>query len=202
MVVGGASDHVVCDRGGVYSEGDADFAFTGIQSHEGLDIVHPSMSIVECDSLGVKVVGDCESTEKYGHVVGENCEGAPSTMILGLAGAAAAPVIGFAHGGARKVMSVNTLVSALGSSAQKRVIAAARSRRGRGRPTKVSRVEEAGGVMANDLLTNSDIQSRQRYLQSEVEATLKFGNLIGVCTTGCKQDIIQDLTRIIESREC
>ncbi|KAK9045676.1 hypothetical protein V6N11_051585 [Hibiscus sabdariffa] len=160
VVVGCASDRVVCDRGGVYSEGDADFAFTRIRSREGLDIVHPSVPIAERDSLGVKVVGDCESAEKYGRVVGVNGEGAPSTTILGLVGAAAAPVIGSAHGGARKVKSVNTLVEALGSPAQKRVIAAARSRRGRRRPAKVSRVEEAGGVMENESLTGSDIQAR------------------------------------------
>ncbi|KAK8499745.1 hypothetical protein V6N12_073010 [Hibiscus sabdariffa] len=87
-------------------------------------------------SLGVKVVGDCESAEKYGRVVGENSEGAPSTAFLGLVGAAAAPIIGSAHGGARKVKSGNTLVEALGSPAQKHVITAARSGRGRGRPTK------------------------------------------------------------------
>ncbi|KAK8979250.1 hypothetical protein V6N11_000402 [Hibiscus sabdariffa] len=132
MVVGGASDHVVCDRGGVCSEGDADFAFTRIQSREGLDIVHPSVSIAEHDYLGVRVVGDCESAEKYGRVVSVNGEGAPLTLGLGLAGAATAPVIGSAHRGARTVKSVNTLVEALGSPAQKRVIAAARSRRGRG----------------------------------------------------------------------
>ncbi|KAL4303994.1 hypothetical protein GQ457_10G007720 [Hibiscus cannabinus] len=173
-----------------------------IRSWEGLDIVHPSVSIAERDSLGVKVVGDCESAEKYVCVVCVNGEGAPLTVVLGLAGAAATPVIGSAHGGARKVKSVNTLVEALGSPAQKRVITAGTSRRGRGQPAKVSRVEEAGGVVANELLTDSDIQARQRYLQSKAEATLKLGNLIGVCTTGCEQDIIQDLTRIIESREC
>ncbi|KAK9043286.1 hypothetical protein V6N11_071632 [Hibiscus sabdariffa] len=90
----------------------------------------------ERDSLGVKVVGDCESAGKYGRVVGVNGEGTPSTAVLGLAGAAAAPVIGSAHGGARKVKSVNTLVEDIGSLAQKHVIAAARSRRGRGRSAK------------------------------------------------------------------
>ncbi|KAK9046483.1 hypothetical protein V6N11_052370 [Hibiscus sabdariffa] len=126
VVLGGAPDRVVCDRGGFYSEGDADFAFTGIRSREGLDIVHPSVSIAEHDSLGVKVVGDCELAEKYGRVVGVNGEGAPSTEVLGLVRAAAAPIIGSVHGGARKVKSVNTLVEALGSPAEKRVIAAAR----------------------------------------------------------------------------
>ncbi|KAL4379101.1 hypothetical protein GQ457_02G022160 [Hibiscus cannabinus] len=42
MVVGGASN-----RRGVCSDGEADFAFTGIQSEEGLDIVRPSVSIAE-----------------------------------------------------------------------------------------------------------------------------------------------------------
>ncbi|KAK8510957.1 hypothetical protein V6N12_036869 [Hibiscus sabdariffa] len=115
MVVGGASDRVVYDRRGVCSEGDADFTFTGIRSWERLDIVQPLVSIVERDFLGVKVVGDCESAEKYGRVVGVNREGAPSTAVLGLAGASAAPVIGSAHGSARKVKSVDTLVEALGS---------------------------------------------------------------------------------------
>ncbi|KAK8998879.1 hypothetical protein V6N11_070060 [Hibiscus sabdariffa] len=141
MVVGGASDRVVCDRGGFCSEGDADFAFMGIRSWEGLDIVHPSVSIAERDSLGVKVVGDCVLAEKYGHVVGVNSEDAPSMAVLGLVGAVTAPVIGSAHRGARKVKSVNTLVEALGSPAQKRVIAAARSRRGRRRPAKESNWE-------------------------------------------------------------
>ncbi|KAK8997089.1 hypothetical protein V6N11_020578 [Hibiscus sabdariffa] len=125
----------------IAGKGDADFAFTEIRSREGLDIVHPSVSISERDSLGVKVVGDCESAEKYGRVVGVNGECAPSTTILGLAGAAAAPVIGSTHGGARKVKSVNTLVEALESPAQKRVIAADRSRRGRGRLAKESKWE-------------------------------------------------------------
>ncbi|KAK8992037.1 hypothetical protein V6N11_044929 [Hibiscus sabdariffa] len=102
-------------------------------------------ALTERDSLGVKVVGDCESAEKYGRIVGVNGEGATSTGVLGLAGAAAAPVTRSAHGGARKVKSVNTLVEALGSPTQKRVIAAARSRRGHGRPAKISRVEEASG---------------------------------------------------------
>ncbi|KAK9037669.1 hypothetical protein V6N11_022571 [Hibiscus sabdariffa] len=141
MVVGGAFDRVVCDRGGVCSEVDADFAFTGIRSREGLDIVQPSVCVAERDSLGVKVVGDCESAEKYGCLVGVNSEGAHSTVILGLAGAAVAPVIGSAHGGTRKVKSVNTLVEALGSPVQKRVIDAARSRRGRGQPAKESKWE-------------------------------------------------------------
>ncbi|KAL4385872.1 hypothetical protein GQ457_09G021510 [Hibiscus cannabinus] len=85
------------------------------------------------DSLDVRVVGDCESAEKYGHVLGINGEGAPSTAVLGLVGAAATPVIGFAHRGARKVKSVNTLVEALGSPALKREIAAARYQRARPR---------------------------------------------------------------------
>ncbi|KAK8525409.1 hypothetical protein V6N12_014101 [Hibiscus sabdariffa] len=120
----------------VEQRGRCGFCFYEIRSGEGLDIVHPLVSIVERDSLGVKVVGDCESTEKYGHVVGLNGVGTPSTTVLGLAGAAAAPVIGSAHRGARKVKSVNILVEALGSPAQNRVIAAARSRGGRGRPPK------------------------------------------------------------------
>ncbi|KAL4383709.1 hypothetical protein GQ457_15G014990 [Hibiscus cannabinus] len=200
MVVVGASNRVVCDHGGVCSEGNANFAFTGIRSREGFDIVHPSVSIDEHDSIGVKVVGDCESAEKYGRVIGVNSEGAPSTTVLGLAGAAAAPVMGSAHGGARKVKSVNTLVEALGSPAQKRVIAAARSRRGRERPAKVSRVEEAGGVVANESLSNSDIQARQRYLHSEAEATLKLGNLIG-CVLRAANMTSSRISLVLSSRE-
>ncbi|KAK8507688.1 hypothetical protein V6N12_067021 [Hibiscus sabdariffa] len=60
----------------------------------------------------------------------------PSTVVLGLVGAVVAPVIRCAYGGARKVKSVNTLVETLESPAQKRVIVATRSRRGRGRPAK------------------------------------------------------------------
>ncbi|KAL4280692.1 hypothetical protein GQ457_03G015910 [Hibiscus cannabinus] len=174
MVIGGASNRVVCDRGGVYSEGDADFAFTRIRSCEGLDIVHPSVSIAERESLGVKVVGDCESVEKYGRVVGMNGEGAHSTVILGLVGAVAAPIIGSAHGGVRNVKSVNTLVEALGSPAQKRVITVARSRRGCGRPAKVSRVEEAGRVVAKESLTDSDIHARVLAGLPSVEACLNL----------------------------
>ncbi|KAK9042116.1 hypothetical protein V6N11_017195 [Hibiscus sabdariffa] len=65
-----------------------------------------------------------------------NGEDAPLTVVLGLAGAVAAPIIKSAHGGAGKVKLVNTLVDALGSPAQKRVIAVAWSRRGRGRLAK------------------------------------------------------------------
>ncbi|KAK8538938.1 hypothetical protein V6N12_034642 [Hibiscus sabdariffa] len=147
MVVVGASDLLVWDRESFCSEGDVNFALTRIRSREGLDIVQPLVSVAERDSLGVKVVGDCASTKHYGRVVGMNGKSSPSTMVLGLVGAIVAPVIGSTHGGARKVKSDNTLVEALGSSAQKRVIATARSRRGREQPTKVSRVEEAGGVV-------------------------------------------------------
>ncbi|KAK9033432.1 hypothetical protein V6N11_018465 [Hibiscus sabdariffa] len=87
-----------------------------------------SMASPRKNSSVEQVVGDCESAEKYGRVVGVNGEGAPSTAVLGLVGAAVTPVIGSAHGGARKVKSVNTLVEALGSPAQKRVIDAARTR--------------------------------------------------------------------------
>ncbi|KAK8990828.1 hypothetical protein V6N11_028788 [Hibiscus sabdariffa] len=125
----------------VEQRGVVDGAALRIRSREGLDIVRPSVFIAEHDSLGVKVVGDCESAEKYGRVVGMNGEGAPSTAVLGLVRATAAPVIGSAHRGARKVKSVNTLVEALGLPTQKRVTAATRSRRGRGRPTKESKWE-------------------------------------------------------------
>ncbi|KAK8993293.1 hypothetical protein V6N11_033394 [Hibiscus sabdariffa] len=58
MVMDGASDRVVCDRGGVCSEGDTYFALSGIRSREGLDIVHPSVFVAERDSLGVKVLAE------------------------------------------------------------------------------------------------------------------------------------------------
>ncbi|KAK8597023.1 hypothetical protein V6N12_065500 [Hibiscus sabdariffa] len=136
--------------------------------------------MTERDSLGVEVVGGCVSVEKSNRVIGVNGESSLSTAVLGLAGAVVAPVIGSAHGGARKVKSGNTLVEALGSLAQKRVITATRSRRGRRGSTKVSGVEKAGVVVGNESLTDSDIQAHQRYLQLEAEATLKLGNLIEV----------------------
>ncbi|KAK8988243.1 hypothetical protein V6N11_065839 [Hibiscus sabdariffa] len=141
MVVAGAFDCVVCDCGGVCSEGDVDFALMGIRSLEGLDIVQPSASVAERDSLGVKVVRGCASVEQYGHVVGVNGESSPSTTVLGLFGAATTLVIESTHGGARKVKPVNTLVESLGSPTKKCVILAARSRRGSDRPAKESKLE-------------------------------------------------------------
>ncbi|KAK9031619.1 hypothetical protein V6N11_055914 [Hibiscus sabdariffa] len=101
----------------IEQRGRCRFALTGIRSLEGLDIVQLSVSVAERDSLGVKVVGDCESTEQYGRVIGVNSEGSHSTVVLGLCKAAATPAIGSAHGGARKVKSINTLVEALESLA-------------------------------------------------------------------------------------
>ncbi|KAK8474784.1 hypothetical protein V6N11_021672 [Hibiscus sabdariffa] len=69
---------------------------------------------------------------------GENRVASPSTAILGAVRAALAPIIGTTLGGSRKVKSVNSLVEALGSRAQQRVIAVTRTQRGRGRMTKVN----------------------------------------------------------------
>ncbi|KAK9044701.1 hypothetical protein V6N11_058595 [Hibiscus sabdariffa] len=85
-----------------------------------------------------------QETVKHGVVIGEHRVASPAITILGPTGAAMAPIIGSAQGGARKVKSVNSLVEALGSPAQQRVITAARSIQGRRRLTKGNYMVDAG----------------------------------------------------------
>ncbi|KAK8496710.1 hypothetical protein V6N11_029317 [Hibiscus sabdariffa] len=83
-----------------------------------------------------------------------------SPAALGVTGAALAPVLGSVPDGVRKVKSVNRLVDVLASPEQRRSIAAARARRGRGRPAKTCVLLEADSDLANESLTDSDIQVR------------------------------------------
>ncbi|KAK8507687.1 hypothetical protein V6N12_067020 [Hibiscus sabdariffa] len=167
LIVAGENECVVHNRGGVRSAGDVECASVGIRSREGSDSEQRQVSVPNGDYL---------------------------SALVGCVGAAVAPVIGVAQGGARKVKFVNSLVEALGSPVQQRVIVATHCKRDRGRPAKGGGVVDVGMEVVNESLTDSDIQARQRYLQLEAEATIKLGNLIGVCTTSCEQDIIQDLT--------
>ncbi|KAK8985098.1 hypothetical protein V6N11_076789 [Hibiscus sabdariffa] len=110
--------------------------------------------------VGITLGDNREPIEKPEGIVREHGVVSPAVVTLGCAGATVAPVIGSAQGGVRTVKSVNSLVEALGSSAQQHVIATTRSRRGRGQPEKGNYPVEAGGEMVNDYLTNSDIQAR------------------------------------------
>ncbi|KAK8497932.1 hypothetical protein V6N11_076751 [Hibiscus sabdariffa] len=142
----GVTERVFCDHGEVCSEGDVQYATTGARSGEGLDVELVPESAVGRDSpvsltLGYNLV----FVEKRGSTIGENGGDSPAGAILGSVGAFVASVIRFVEGSARKVKLVNSLVEALGSSAQQRVIATARSRRGRSRPAKGNYPVEACG---------------------------------------------------------
>ncbi|KAK8600558.1 hypothetical protein V6N12_050411 [Hibiscus sabdariffa] len=164
MVVASANVRVVCGHGGVRSEGDVDCAATRIRSREGLDSVQPQVSIAEWDSLAVQVLGhSCATGAKSGSATREFGSIYPETAVVGFVGAVVASVIGVAQGGAWKEKSMNSLVEALGSPAQQHVIVVARSRRGRGQPSKGSGMVESGVEVANNSLTDSNIQARQRF---------------------------------------
>ncbi|KAK8491834.1 hypothetical protein V6N12_041500 [Hibiscus sabdariffa] len=179
----GGTERVVCDRGGVLSVGFVLDANVGARSWEGMAIEQVSMSVVVWDSnVGHIEGGVYEFDEALVLNFGENRVNSPSAAILGTTGASLAPIIGIAQGGARKVKSMKALVEALGSPAQHRFIVVAYNQRGHGRPLKVNYLVEASGDVVNASLTDSNIQARQRNLQSEANATLKFGSLIDVCT--------------------
>ncbi|KAK8490911.1 hypothetical protein V6N11_073345 [Hibiscus sabdariffa] len=80
--------------------------------------------------------------------------------VVGVAGAALAPVLGAISGGICKVKSVNCLVEALASPEQRQVVAVARSRKGRGSPAKSQGLIKVGSDIMNASLTDSDIQVR------------------------------------------
>ncbi|KAK8972988.1 hypothetical protein V6N11_028577 [Hibiscus sabdariffa] len=82
----------------------------------------------------------------------------PPSAVVGVAKAALAPVLGVVSGGIRKVKSVNCLVEALTSPEQRQVVAAACSRKGRGRLVKNRVLIEFGSDIVNASLTDSDIQ--------------------------------------------
>ncbi|KAK8600242.1 hypothetical protein V6N12_050098 [Hibiscus sabdariffa] len=122
------------DRGGVRSAGVVLYAIMGARSRECVAVEQaPEFTVARDSPLGYILV----------------CDGAKEK------------VSGLMLGSVRKVKSVNLLVEALGSLAQWCVVAAARSRTGRGRPTKGISLVEAGGDVVNASLTDSDIQIRQ-----------------------------------------
>ncbi|KAK8516320.1 hypothetical protein V6N12_068928 [Hibiscus sabdariffa] len=128
---------VVCDREGVCSEGDVQYATAEARYKEGLDVELVPKSAAGRDSpVGFTLGDNHELVEKLGSIDGEHGVVFPAGAILGSVGAAVALVIGSVKDSARKVKSVNSLVEALGSPAQQRVLVAARSMRGRDRPTK------------------------------------------------------------------
>ncbi|KAK8495383.1 hypothetical protein V6N12_057210 [Hibiscus sabdariffa] len=96
---------------------------------------------------------------------GENGESPTAVVVLGTDGATVAPVIGSVQAGVRKVKSVNTLVEALGSPAQKRVIVAAKSRQGRGRPVK-ARIEGVDEVVAQGGAGSTLLEDRRVWTQA------------------------------------
>ncbi|KAK8583508.1 hypothetical protein V6N12_067778 [Hibiscus sabdariffa] len=93
-----------------------------------------------------------------GLLVSNACALSSSSAVLGDAGAALAPVLGFVSGGVHKVKSVNCLVEALASPKQRQIVVAACSRKGRGRPAKFRALVDAGSDIVNASLTDSDIQ--------------------------------------------
>ncbi|KAK8632136.1 hypothetical protein V6N13_028913 [Hibiscus sabdariffa] len=107
----GASERVVCDHGGVCSEGDVQYATAGARSGEGLDVELVLESATGWDSpVGLTLGYNLEFFEKCGSTIGENGGVSPAGAILGSAGAFVAPIIGFVEGIAWKVELVNSLV--------------------------------------------------------------------------------------------
>ncbi|KAK9033200.1 hypothetical protein V6N11_018237 [Hibiscus sabdariffa] len=97
------------------------------------------------------------SSKVPGLALGDNCVTSSLAAVLGGDGAALALIIGYVSGGFRKVTSVNTLVEALGSMAQRHVIVAARSMRGRRHPAKGNCLVETGVDVVNASLMDSGI---------------------------------------------
>ncbi|KAK8590014.1 hypothetical protein V6N12_024400 [Hibiscus sabdariffa] len=121
----------------------------------------------------------------HGLPLGENCVTSSPVVVLCGVGAALVPIIGTIPGGVRKVKSVNSLVEALGLSAQHHIIAAACSRRGCGRPTKGTCLVEAGGDVVNASLTDSDIQ------------TIKISETTLILSSSISPEIANELPRAI-----
>ncbi|KAK8583509.1 hypothetical protein V6N12_067779 [Hibiscus sabdariffa] len=95
-----------------------------------------------------------------GLLVSNACALSSSSAVLGDAGAALALVLGSVPGGVRKVKSMNCLVEVLASPKQRHTVVAARSRKGRGRPTKFCALVDVGSDIVNASLTDFDIQGR------------------------------------------
>ncbi|KAK8509009.1 hypothetical protein V6N12_016853 [Hibiscus sabdariffa] len=140
------------DCGGVRSASAVLDAIVGALSVECVAVVQaPESAVVRDSHLGHILGGDCAMS------LGDNCVTSPPAVVLGDAEATLAPIIGSVPASVRKIKSVNSLVEALGSSAQWCVVHAARSRRGHGRPRKGICLVEAGGDVVNASLTDSDI---------------------------------------------
>ncbi|KAK9042411.1 hypothetical protein V6N11_017486 [Hibiscus sabdariffa] len=147
VVVGCAGASVALDRlvgshGGVCSVSDVAYAIVGNLSRVNVDVVKNSELVGDWDSL----VG----LLKYGEDVG--------TVL--------APILGSVLGGFRKVKSVNCLVEALASLEQRQIVAAARSRKGRGCPGENHALIDAGNDVVNVSLTEYNIWVSQllRYM--------------------------------------
>ncbi|KAK8549180.1 hypothetical protein V6N13_063576 [Hibiscus sabdariffa] len=72
------------------------------------------------------------------------------------------------------------------------------SKRGRGRP-KMKNTE--ANRIVNGSLSDSDFVNRKKVILREAEEVLQLGKLIGAETNGNEKAIVQDITRIIETRE-
>ncbi|KAL4347102.1 hypothetical protein GQ457_17G020660 [Hibiscus cannabinus] len=70
-------------------------------------------------------------------------------------------------------------------------------KKGRGRPRKKPLPEQG---IANASLSDYDFIQRQHVILREARETLHLGRLIGVATVGNEEDIVKDITRIIEAR--
>ncbi|KAK9044590.1 hypothetical protein V6N11_058488 [Hibiscus sabdariffa] len=134
-------------RGGASSAGAVLDATEGDRTRDCDEAAPNQVSVTRKHSnLGIfdTSKGEGESIVGLGHTA------LATEVVVGAAGAMLIPTIGTIPGGVRKVKSVTSLVEALSSSAQQRVIAVARSKRGRSQPARnhglVGRVEE--GVCA------------------------------------------------------
>ncbi|KAK9010491.1 hypothetical protein V6N11_036998 [Hibiscus sabdariffa] len=156
----GVSDALTCiggGRRGLCSADDVKFAGAGDQSRVVVEAMSTPESVDNREShLGLL---DCvAASSKTTVVVIANNDLSSSPVVLGVTGAALAPVLGSIPGGVRKVKSVNYLVEALALPEQRRSIAVARARRGCGRPAKTCVLIKVDIDVANASLTDSDIQ--------------------------------------------
>ncbi|KAK8519578.1 hypothetical protein V6N13_133471 [Hibiscus sabdariffa] len=108
----------VGSRGCVHSAGAVLDASVGARSRECTIVVHaPESDTVRDSALGNMVAG-----EGNRETAGGLCSTIPSPMVIGGAGAALVAVVGAVSGGIRKVKSINSLLEALGSTEQRRVM--------------------------------------------------------------------------------
>ncbi|KAK8528227.1 hypothetical protein V6N12_074762 [Hibiscus sabdariffa] len=108
--------------------------------------------------------GVCSAGDAAVATVGDRTKVSMDVAVVGVVGAALAPILGAVSGGICKVKSVNCLVEALASPEQRQVVAAARSRKGGGRPMKSRGLIEVGSDIVNASLTYSDIQEGTRFV--------------------------------------